>query len=192
MNKKEILEKNNFRCYKCNYTSFDEKEFYIINISNKTILLCSICNFFKPKEIEKLERYIEEKIDGTILETFRKTGSLVREKIKKSMEEKVKQGKIITRPPFGYSIKENKLVPNENAVKIQEIFNKFLKEEISLNNLAKQYGFSVNGIKKILKNPIYIGKIKFKEKLIDSYHQPLITKEQFVKVQRKLENIKKN
>jgi len=62
---------------------------------------------------------------------------------------------------------------------------------MSLNKLAKKYNFSVNGIKKILKNFTYIGKVKFSGQIIDGEHEPIISPTLFNKVQNKLEEKKR-
>ena len=44
------------------------------------------------------------------------------------------------------------------------------------------------GIKKLLQNTTYIGKVKFGEQETEGQHQPLIDKQLFEKVQEKLKN----
>jgi site-specific DNA recombinase len=107
---------------------------------------------------------------------------------KKGMIERASLGKITSRAPFGYKIINNEMViDEENARKVEDIFNNFLNEDISLNKLAEKYGFSVNGIKKILTNFSYIGKIKFDNQIHDGKHTPIISTTLFNHVQNKLE-----
>ena len=107
---------------------------------------------------------------------------------KKGMIERASLGKITSRAPFCYKIINNEMViDEENARKVEDIFNNFLNEDISLNKLAEKYGFSVNGIKKILTNFSYIGKIKFDNQIHDGKHTPIISTTLFNHVQNKLE-----
>lgn len=108
------------------------------------------------------------------------------ERTKFTMHAKFSSGNLVTRAPLGYEIKDKKLIPSENSYKIQEIFQNFLNNNISLTQLAKKYNLSVNGLKKILRNQTYLGKIKFANKIIDGKHTPLISQELFQKVQDKL------
>lgn len=167
-------------CEKCSY--LDEKE---TKIFGRT--LCRICAFFAPEKEEDFNKYIEEKIDWRNLETFRKYGQKIGKKQKEGMEKKAKEGKIMSRIPFGYSLVNGQLIENENASKVHSIFKEFLETDISLNKLSKKYGFSINGLKKILKNRVYLGEIKFNGQYFKSSHKPLISPEIFYAVQRKLE-----
>ncbi|MCA9488177.1 MAG: recombinase family protein [Nanoarchaeota archaeon] len=109
---------------------------------------------------------------------------------KKGMINKASSGKVMSRAAFGYKIIDNRLEKDEeNARKVQEIFSDFLKNEISLNKLAKKYSFSVNGIKKMLKNYTYIGKIKFNGEMHQGQHEPIVSSTDFNHVQDKLDKI---
>ena len=108
---------------------------------------------------------------------------------KKGMLKKASQGEIMSRPPFGYKLESNKLIPAENFREVEEIFEEFLTTNISLTQLSKKHNFSVNGLKKILKNFTYIGKIKFNNQIHDGNHQPIISSTLFNHVQNKLERI---
>lgn len=113
---------------------------------------------------------------------------------KKGMIKKASQGKLMSRAPFGYRIADRKLIPAENFREVEEIFEEFLNTKISLTKLAKKHNFSVNGLKKILTNFTYIGKIKFNNQINDGNHNPIISSTLFNHVQNKLEKlgIKKN
>src|SRR3989344_7073407 len=111
------------------------------------------------------------------------------ERTKFSMDQKVKDGHPITRSPFGYKMIDKKLIPGEHSYQVQEIFQDFLNQNISLTQLAKKYGFSVNGLKKILMNQTYLGKVKFGGQLHQGTHQQLISSTLFNHVQNKLESL---
>lgn len=112
-----------------------------------------------------------------------------KENQKKGMISGASKGSLMSRAPFGYKIENKKLVPAENHLEIEEIFEEFLKENISLSKLAKKHSLSVNGLKKILKNFTYIGKIKFNNQAYNASHQPLVSATLFNHVQNKLERL---
>lgn len=111
---------------------------------------------------------------------------------KKAMLNKATTGKIMSKPAFGYKIEQGKLIKHEeNARKIQDLFQDFLQNNLSLNKLAAKHNFSVNGVKKILKNFTYIGKIKFDNQIHDGQHEPIISSTDFNHVQDKLDKVLK-
>jgi hypothetical protein len=171
-------------CEKCGYQ--DKKEGEKLNVK-----LCRICLIFAPENESDFQNYLLEKLDWKSLETFRKYGQSTGSRQKKGMDEKAKQGKIVTRVALGYSLVNESLVPNETASKVHSIFRTFLNQNYSLNNMAKHYGLSVNGLKKVLKNRTYLGEVKFAGNLYKSNHPAIINPEIFYAVQRKLSEISK-
>lgn len=108
---------------------------------------------------------------------------------KQGMIKKATQGNLMSRAPFGYKIQDKKLIPAENSREIEEIFEKFLKENLSLRKIAEKHKLSVNGLKKILKNFTYVGKIKFNNQVYEGTHQPIISTTLFNHVQNKIEKL---
>lgn len=108
---------------------------------------------------------------------------------KQGMIKKAIKGNLMSRAPFGYKIEQGKLIPAENYKEIEEIFSEFLNEKTSLRKLAEKRQFSVNGLKKILKNFTYIGKIKFNNQIFEGTHQPLVSSTLFNHVQNKIEKM---
>ncbi len=108
---------------------------------------------------------------------------------KQGMETKAAKGKIMSRPAFGYKIENNQLIPAQNSEEVREIFEEFLNEKISLSQLAKKHNLSVNGLKKILTNFTYLGKVKFNNQIHQGNHEPIISSTLFNHVQNKLEKI---
>ncbi len=109
------------------------------------------------------------------------------DRTKFSMDKKARDGSPITRAPWGYKMENKKLIPTQNSFQIAELFLDFLNQNISLTQLAKKYDFSVNGLKKILKNQAYLGKTKFDGQTHQGTHQPLISSTLFNHVQDKME-----
>ncbi len=135
------------------------------------------------RENEDLKKQIEEMREK--LEKISSRG----ENQKKGMVKKAIKGNLMSRAPFGYGIENKKLVPAENSREIEEIFEEFLREKISLRKLAEKHKLSVNGLKKILRNFTYIGKIKFNNQIYEGNHQPIISSTLFNHVQNKLERL---
>jgi site-specific DNA recombinase len=112
--------------------------------------------------------------------------NLIGDRTKFGMQRKAKEGGFITRAPKGYSLVEKKLVPNEEREVVVGIFQEFLDTEISLTQLAKRNGMTTTGIKKLLLNSTYLGKVKFAKKETKGNHQPILSEELFYAVQKKL------
>ncbi|MFZ5955091.1 MAG: recombinase family protein [Nanoarchaeota archaeon] len=166
-------------CAKCGYSDKKETE-------KNGLTLCRICSHFAPEFKQSFDEYVSEKIDWRIIDTFRKFGQSVGEKLKQGMDKKANYGCLVTRAPWGYNVIEGKLIPNEDASKVHSLFKTFLEKDYSLNSLSKHYGLSVNGIKKVLTNRTYLGEIKFAGKLNKGLHAQIISPEIFYAVQRKL------
>ncbi len=111
------------------------------------------------------------------------------ERTKFSMDKKARDGNVVTRAPFGYKLEDKQLIASKDSYLVSEIFQDFLNQKISLTQLAKKYGFSVNGLKKILKNQTYLGKIKFDGQIHQGHHQTLISSTLFNHVQNKFERL---
>ena len=169
------------KCIKCGHESED-------NLEKFRIPLCNICYRFCPNSEDKFKEYVNEKIDGNTLKTFRKFSEIENPQ-KKAMIKKATSGNIMSRPAFGYKLENGKLIPAQNFREVEEIFEEFLTKKISLTQLSKKHNFSVNGLKKILKNFTYIGKIKFNNQIHEGNHQPIISSTLFNHVQNKLERL---
>lgn len=176
------MEKQKTSCSKCSYESEENKEKF-------SIALCNVCIRFAPDNQDGFKEYVKEKIPSESLETFRKYAKSLGEFQKKAMIKKASQGKVMSRPAFGYIIQQGKLIPAQNYREVEEIFEEFLNSNLSLRQLAAKRNFSVNGVKKILRNFTYIGKIKFNGQIHDSNHQPIVSSTLFNHVQNKLEKL---
>lgn len=194
--KQEILRRDKFTCQKCGFINLDGTELEIHHMNMRVdgrneeignlITLCSICHHYSPEDEANFAKYLKEKIDGNLLNTFRKSERSVSRRTRKGMVALFKEGKMIVRAPLGYKIIDKELLPAENSYIVQEIFQTFLNTNISLTQLAKKYNLSVNGLKKILANKTYLGKVKFGGETAQGKHTALISEELFNKVQEKL------
>ncbi|MEX0920596.1 MAG: recombinase family protein [Candidatus Pacearchaeota archaeon] len=169
------------KCEKCGHESDSNKEIL-------GVFLCNICYKLSPSDENSFEEYLKEKVEGVHLESFRKHFKPGERQLN-GMVKKAIKGSIMSRAPFGYRIEKGKLVPAENSKEVEEIFEEFLNENLSLRRIADKHKLSVNGLKKILRNFAYIGKIKFNNQVFEGTHEPIISSTLFNHVQNKLERI---
>ena len=113
----------------------------------------------------------------------------IKDNQKQGMMKEAIKGNLMSRATFGYKIEDGKLLPAENFKEVEEIFEEFLNEKTSLRKISEKHKFSVNGLKKILKNFTYIGKIKFNNQIFEGRHQPLVSSTLFNQVQNRLEKL---
>ncbi|HEB46844.1 MAG TPA: hypothetical protein ENI22_00045, partial [Candidatus Pacearchaeota archaeon] len=107
------------KCEKCGHESDDNRK-------KHGTFLCIVCLHFSPDDKSDFKGYINEKIDGSVLKTFRKHSVHSGEKQKQGMIKKAINGNLMSRAPFGYRIESKKLLPAENHSEIENIFEEFL------------------------------------------------------------------
>jgi len=112
---------------------------------------------------------------------------------KEGMIKKFSEGKHMSRAPRGYewNLKDKILVPAQYSREIEEIFEEFLQQDMNLSALSKKHNLSVNGLKKVLRNFAYVGKVKFDGQIHEGKHPPLVSTTLFNHVQDKLDKILK-
>ncbi len=193
--RKKTFERDDFTCQKCSTSQNAKLEAHHINLRsmggknelNNLITLCSICHYLAPNGKESFATYIAEKIDGNILNSFRKYKNSIAERTTFGMERKFQEGEAITKPPLGYIMINKKLIIEEqNAARVRSMYALFLEGDLSLTKLAKIHSVSVNGLKKILSNRAYLGEVKFAGKGSKGTHKVLLDSELFEQVQQKL------
>lgn len=119
------------------------------------------------------------------------TSERIRDKIAASKKKGMWMGGL---PPIGYDIQEKKLVINETEAKtVRQIYSLYLelenvrlvKEEcdrFSIRTKVRYYGDKKKGgtrlsrghLYSLLKNPLYVGKVKYKNELYDGQHDAII------------------
>lgn len=94
--------------------------------------------------------------------------------------------------PTGYDYVDGNLVVNEyKAMQVREVFDRFLCG-YSVNSIQEYMHEKYGGwtshtiVLQVLRNSLYIGKVKFKKTEYDGLHQPIIDKESFYRVQQLL------
>lgn len=93
-------------------------------------------------------------------------------------------------PPTGYQYIDGDLIVDPlGEIQVHQIFDLFTGGA-SINSIyqriREEYGgnWTAAKVSYILKNSVYTGKVKFKDKEYDGLHQPIISKEQFAVVQQ--------
>lgn len=136
------------------------------------------------------------------------------EEVKRGMLEKVSRGEPVSIPAFGYDIVNKNYVPNpETAPIVKSIFEDFLNgcgtREIAQKLNALDIRTSRGGlwenrtVEYILRNPVYIGKIRWNPAgrtrrnydlstimIIDGHHEPIIDEVAFNTAQERIDEIK--
>ena len=140
------------------------------------------------------------------------------EEVKRGMSEKVARGGVVSAPPIGYIMGDDKFIPDpERADIIRQVFSRFLEGERSftiakwLNSMGittrNGKTFAKRTVDYILTNPVYTGKHRWnpegsatstsvykttdKTIIVDGNHEALVSQEDFDKVQEILAEIKK-
>ncbi|NBV06866.1 MAG: recombinase family protein [Proteobacteria bacterium] len=123
------------------------------------------------------------------------TGERIRDKVDASKKKGIWMGGTLS---LGYNVEDRKLVVNEEEAKVVRILFQIFIETESVAETARELDrhgfvtkswisrtgklqrsrkFNKENVRRILENPIYIGKIKHKDNLYDGLHKPIITDE---------------
>ena len=96
--------------------------------------------------------------------------------------------------PYGYGKNKGKLVINEEeAEQVIKLFDLFVYGHKSTRQLAISYGWTQNRVSYMLKNPVYMGEVKYKYEPSIILHVPaIISKELFYVAQDILKNRRGN
>lgn len=117
--------------------------------------------------------------------------NVIGERTKFGMDKKARGGGFVSKAPLGYKFVNKELLQNiEKVEEVKQIFNEFINSNISLTKLAKNHNMTTTGIKKLLCNTTYLGKVKFAKQESEGQHEPIINQDLFEKVQDKLRNIR--
>ena len=134
------------------------------------------------------------------------------EEVRRGMKEKAARGEAMGNPPFGYDVREKTFVPNKHAPTVRYIFERFaagagcreLARELGDQGVLTSRGNLPDSrwISYMLKNPTYIGKIRWSTTghanyarynfngenvmTVDGRHEPIISPELWQQVQDRL------
>ena len=113
---------------------------------------------------------------------------MVKERVQLSFDRKINLGEALYRAPFGYTYQNRKLVRHpENAEKVKEIFEMWAAG-VNYKEICQKFNIPSSTLYQIIKNPIYVGKIRYKGELFKANHPALIDEELFNKVNLSSQN----
>lgn len=141
-------------------------------------------------------------ISGPILEKwtdYRKNGT-VGDRVKTAMRRRAITGEVLGRPPFGYKVGPKRrlvIVPEEGSI-VRYIFRLYLKDGLGIRRIARRLNeedlktrrgglWSMVTVRDILRNRAYIGTYSRFGVRVPASHAPLISPEDFQKVQERLD-----
>lgn len=98
------------------------------------------------------------------------------------------------KPPYGYRKNKGKLVVDEDeAEQVRRMFEMYVDGHKSTRQIAISYGWTQNRVSYTLKNPVYMGEVKYKYEPSIILHVPaIISKELFYAAQDILEQRRGN
>ena len=171
-----------------------------------------LIEFFEQAKIDFIsitERFDTSTPAGRLLRNIMLTFSqfereLTSERTKDKMLERAKKGMCNGgNTPYGYARENKKLIPYpKEAEEIKSIFENYLET----GSLSKVYrmaiekgiknkrgkNFSKTTIFSILRNVVYVGKIKYNDEIYQGTHEPIISEEIFALAQKIHKNKRKN
>lgn len=107
---------------------------------------------------------------------------MVKERVELAFGKKINDGEALHRAPLGYIYKNSKLVVNDKeAEKVKEIFNMWASG-IHYKDISAKFNIPISTLYEVIKNPIYIGKIRYRGNLYNANHKGVIDEELFYKV----------
>jgi site-specific DNA recombinase len=106
---------------------------------------------------------------------------MVKERVELAFDRKIDLGESLSRAPMGYRYLNKKLVLDESAEKVKEIFNMW-DAGIDYKEICQKFSIPHSTFYQIIKNPVYLGKIKYKGNLYKGKHPAIIDEELFNKI----------
>lgn len=122
------------------------------------------------------------------------------EEVKRGMEQKFREGGVVSRPPFGYRMQEGNFVPDEREARtVRALFEgalagrtlRSMAESLEQAGVCRADGsfLTSRAIRYILQNPIYCGRagrtLEGKWVVLPAAHLPIVSKEVFDEVGRR-------
>jgi len=141
-------------------------------------------------------------LSGEFLEDWTKLRSNggLGDRVKAAMRKKAVKGEALGRPPYGYRVGPKRrlvVVPEEGSV-VRYIFRLYLKDGLGIRRIARQLNeeelrtrrgglWSMVTVRDILRNRAYVGTYSRFGVRVPASHAPLISQEDFRKVQERLD-----
>lgn len=105
------------------------------------------------------------------------------ENVTMGMDQAVKQGRWVNRPPTGYDLVDGVLVPNADAARVRRIF-RMRADGASQGKIASATGTNYSTVLSILKNRAYLGEIWHRDQWYQGLHEPLVDAKTFEATRR--------
>ncbi len=144
-------------------------------------------------------------ISAALLETWAaaRTNGSVGDKVKAAMRKKAVRGEALGRPPYGYKVGPKRrlvVIPEEGAI-VRYIFRLYLKDELGIRRIARRLNeedlrtrrgglWSMVTVRDILRNRAYVGTYSRFGVRVPASHAPLISGDDFQRVQARLDERK--
>jgi len=141
-------------------------------------------------------------VSASLLEKWAdyRTNGGVGDKVKAGMRKRAVTGAVLGRPPFGYKVGPKRrlvIVPEEGSI-VRYIFRIYLKDDLGVRRIARRLNdedlrtrrgglWSMVTVRDILRNRAYIGTYSRFGVRVPASHAPLISPEDFKKVQERLD-----
>lgn len=141
-------------------------------------------------------------IASELLETWASTrvNGSVGDRVKAAMRRKAVKGEALGRPPYGYRVGPKRrlvVVPEEGSI-VRYIFRLYLKDGLGIRRIARRLNeedlrtrrgglWSMVTVRDILRNRAYVGTYSRFGVRVPASHAPLISTEDFQKVQERLD-----
>lgn len=137
--------------------------------------------------LERLDDSPESIIMEGVIEAMNEyySANLSRES-KKGQRENILQGKRNGGvAPFGYTVVNQHLVPNNDAERVKRMFQKYATGE-KMANILMELDLPFTNYTAVLKNEVYLGTLKAGEWRYENAHEPLVDKDTWDLVQKRL------
>jgi site-specific DNA recombinase len=119
------------------------------------------------------------------------------DRISAGIERRAKEGRWFGgRPPFGYTFSSEERVLTPDPVKapvVRQVFDMYARKRLGTKTIAQQLrddgapapsaGWGHPAVHWIINNPTYVGKIRWRDKVFDGVHEPLVDEFTFAKAQ---------
>lgn len=143
-----------------------------------------------------------EEICSDLLQSWarERAGGGLGERVKAAMRKKAVKGEVLGRPPYGYKVGPRRrlvVVPEEGSV-VRYIFRLYLKDGLGIRRIARRLNeeslrtrrgglWSMVTVRDILRNRAYVGTYSRFGVRVPASHAPLISQEDFQRVQERLD-----
>ena len=139
--------------------------------------------------------------DDALLDAWEKRGGdeRRRERTREAMRARALRGEALGRPPYGYAIEEQQLVPHhDEAPVVREMVRLALAEDYGVRRIAqwlneeghrtrRDQPWSMVSVRSILRNPVYTGTYRRLDVVVPGAHEALVPRGRFEEVQHRLE-----